>query len=342
MTNDVHSIDELKLASYLAANIEGFSGPLTAEKFSDGQSNPTYLLTAASGQYVLRRKPPGVLLPSAHAVDREYRVLTALEHTDVPVAQAYHLCEDDSIIGSMFYVMSFEAGNVFWDPSLPEFTQAERGVIYQEIIRVMAAMHSVDLDKVGLADYGKPGNYFERQISRWSKQYRASETDEIPSMDKLIEWLVAHLPSDDSEACLIHGDYRLDNLMLHAKENRIIAVLDWELSTLGNPLADLAYFCMGLRLPKTAHSNGLAGMDRKALGIPSEEDIVAQYCRLRGVEKIEHWHFYLAFSYFRLAAIAQGVYKRSLGGNASNKNAAMLGEMVQVLSSMAMALIEEQ
>ena len=342
MTSNVHTIDAEKLAHYLEAKIAGFAGPLTAEKFADGQSNPTYLLTAASGQYVLRRKPPGVLLPSAHAVDREYRVLTALEHTDVPVAQAYHLCEDDSIIGSMFYVMSFEAGNVFWDPSLPEFTQAERGVIYQEIIRVMAAMHSVDLDKVGLADYGKPGNYFERQISRWSKQYRASETDVIPSMDKLIEWLVAYLPSDDSEACLIHGDYRLDNLMLHAKENRIIAVLDWELSTLGNPLADLAYFCMGLRLPKTAHSNGLAGMDRKALGIPSEEEIVAQYCRLRGVEKIEHWHFYLAFSYFRLAAIAQGVYKRSLGGNASNKNAAMLGEMVQVLSSMAMALIEEQ
>ena len=342
MTSNVHTIDAEKLAHYLEAKIAGFAGPLTAEKFADGQSNPTYLLTAASGQYVLRRKPPGVLLPSAHAVDREYRVLKALENTDVPVAQAYHLCEDESIIGSMFYVMSFEAGNIFWDPSLPEFSKAERGAIYEEIIRVMAAMHSVDLDAVGLADYGKPGNYFERQISRWSKQYRASETDVIPSMDKLMDWLAAHLPSDDCEACLIHGDYRLDNLMLHEKDNRIVAVLDWELSTLGNPLADLAYFCMGLRLPKTAHSNGLAGMDRDALGIPSEEAIVAQYCQLRGVAKIEHWHFYLAFSYFRLAAIAQGVYKRSQGGNASNKNAAMLGEMVQVLSTMAMALVEER
>jgi len=342
MTSNVHTIDAEKLARYLQAKIAGFAGPLTVEKFSDGQSNPTYLLTAASGQYVLRRKPPGVLLPSAHAVDREYRVLKALEYTDVPVAQAYHLCEDDSIIGSMFYVMSFEAGNIFWDPSLPSFSKADRGAIYEEIIRVMAAMHSVDLDAVGLADYGKPGNYFERQISRWSKQYRASETSVIPSMDKLMDWLTAHLPSDDCEACLIHGDYRLDNLMLHEKDNRIIAVLDWELSTLGNPLADLAYFCMGLRLPKTAHSNGLAGMDRDALGIPSEEAIVAQYCQLRGVAKIEHWHFYLAFSYFRLAAIAQGVYKRSQGGNASNKNAAMLGEMVQVLSTMAMALVEER
>ncbi len=341
MTEKNHAIDEKSLASYLERHIAGFTGPVRAEKFSDGQSNPTFLLTAKSGRYVLRRKPSGTLLPSAHAVDREYRVLEALADTDVPVAQAFHLCEDDAVIGSMFYVMSFEQGKVYWDPSLPEFSKADRGVIYDEIIRVMAALHDVDINAVGLDDYGKPGNYFERQINRWSKQYRASETEVIPAMDKLIDWLNANLPEDNAGACLIHGDYRLDNLMLHESDRRIIAVLDWELSTLGNPLADLAYFCMGLRLPKTAHSNGLAGMDRQALGIPSEEMIVARYCELRGVEKIDHWDFYLVFSYFRLAAIAQGVYKRALGGNASNENAAQLGKMVQALAAMAIDLVDE-
>ena len=341
MSKQIDTIDEKSLADYLERDMAGFYGPVTAKKFSNGQSNPTFLLSAKSGRYVLRRKPPGVLLPSAHAVDREYRVLKALAHTDVPVAQAFHLCEDDAIIGSMFYVMSYEQGKVYWDPSLPEFSKADRGAVYDEIIRVMAALHSVDISAAGLTDYGKSGNYFERQINRWTKQYRASETEAIQAMDRLIDGLNTKLPDDNSPACLIHGDYRLDNLMLGENDTRIIAVLDWELSTLGNPLADLAYFCMGLRLPKTAHSNGLAGIDRSELGIPSEEAIVAQYCQFRGVEKIDHWNFYLAFSYFRLAAIAQGVYKRSLTGNASNKNAVKLGEMVHVLATMAIELIED-
>ena len=341
MTKKINSLDEKALAHYLEANIDGFSGPLTAKKFSDGQSNPTFLITANSGRYVLRRKPPGELLPSAHAVDREFRVLQALANTDVPVARPYHLCEDSAIIGSMFYVMSFEQGRIFWDPALPEMNNLQRGEVFEQLIKVLAALHSVDIDKVGLTDYGKPGNYFDRQISRWTKQYRASETATIESMDTLIGWLSDNIPQDNEKLCLIHGDYRLDNVMLHEQRSEIIAVLDWELSTLGNPLADIAYLCMGLRLPKTAHSHGLAGVDRESLGIPEEREIVSRYCELRGIGPIDNWHFYLAFSYFRLAAIAQGVYKRALGGNASNENAKQIGVMVTVLADVAMQLVNE-
>lgn len=342
MTKNVHSLDAEALATYLEAQIEGFHGPLTAEKFSDGQSNPTFLIAAKSGRYVLRRKPPGVLLPSAHAVDREYRVLCALADTDVPVARAYHLCEDDNVIGSMFYVMSFEQGRIFWDPALADFSNIERGNVFDEMITVLAAMHSVDINAVGLSDYGKPGNYFERQMNRWSKQYRASETTPIDAMETLMDWLNANIPADEQKTCLIHGDYRLDNVMLHEQQSKIIAVLDWELSTLGNPLADIAYFCMGLRLPKTAHSHGLAGVDRAALGIPSESDIVKRYCELRGIDQIDNWHFYLAFSFFRLAAIAQGVAKRALDGNASNENAKQIGAMVVGLAQMALQVIQDE
>lgn len=341
MAGQIGAFDEEKLSTYLEAHIEGFQGPVTASKFSDGQSNPTFLIDASSGKYVLRRKPPGKLLPSAHAVDREFRVLAALANTEVPVARAYHLCEDDAIIGSMFYVMSFEQGRVFWDPALPELDNEQRTAVFEQMIAVLAAMHSVDVEQVGLGDYGKPGNYFERQINRWTKQYRASETEMIASMESLIDWLSSSIPPDNEKVCLIHGDYRLDNVMLHPSQSKIIAVLDWELSTLGNPLADIAYFCMGLRLPKTTHSHGLMGVDRKALGIPSEQEVVRRYCELRGIDGIEHWHFYLAFSYFRLAAIAQGVYKRALGGNASNENAGQIGQMVVALADMAMQLVNE-
>lgn len=337
--SNTRDLDEASLADYLTKHVEGFQGPLTAEKFPGGQSNPTFLLTAKSGQYVLRRKPPGTLLKSAHAVDREYKVLTALAGTDVPVAKAYHLCEDDAVIGSMFYVMEYLEGRVLWDPSLPDFSNQDRGLLYDEEIRVMAALHNVDIDAVGLAEYGRPGNYFERQMSRWSKQYRAAETQTIDDMESLMDWLNANIPDDIDKPSLIHGDYRLDNLMIHAEHNKVIAVLDWELSTLGHPLADLAYFCMGLRLPTTPLTHGLMGVDRQPLGIPSEEEIVQRYCELRGIDEIEHWSFYLAFSFFRLAAIAQGVYKRALDGNASNENAMKTGDTVVGLAQLAMALV---
>lgn len=337
--NRVDTLDETALSAYLTQHIDGFKGPVKVEKFAGGQSNPTFLLKAESGKYVLRRKPPGKLLKSAHAVDREFKVLKALADTGVPVAHGYHLCEDDDVIGSMFYIMSFEPGTVYWDPTLPEIEKENRAAYHHEMIRVMAALHSVDVNLVGLTDYGKPGNYFERQISRWSSQYHAAETQNIQSMNTLLEWLPANLPFDDGQISLIHGDYRLDNAMFSSNEPRMIALLDWELSTLGHPLADLSYFCMGQRLPAAGGLKGLDGIDRASIGVPSEEELVNQYCELRGIEKIEDWHFYLAFSFFRLAAICQGVYKRSLGGNASNKKAASMGAVVEPLAQMGHALV---
>ena len=336
----VDTLDTVKLNAYLGAHIEGFQGPIEAEKFPGGQSNPTFLLKATSGNYVLRRKPPGVLLKSAHAVDREYKVLQCLADTDVPVPRAYHLCKDDDVIGSMFYVMSFEKGRILWDPALPELDKQTRGNFHREMVRVLAAMHNVDVNAAGLGDYGKPGNYFERQIGRWSKQYRAAETDTIDAMEKLFEWLPANIQADDGQVSLIHGDYRLDNVMFHPTEPRAIAVLDWELSTLGHPLADIAYYCMCLRLPQEDNVKGLLGANLAELGIPNEKDVIAQYCNLRGIDRIEHWNFYLAFSFFRLACICQGVYKRALDGNASSKNAMDVGKLTQSLTQMAVALIK--
>ena len=337
--NRVDTLDEVKLSAYLEQHVEGYKGPLRVEKFAGGQSNPTFLLKAQSNQYVLRRKPPGKLLKSAHAVDREFRVLQALADTEVPVAHGYHLCEDDDVIGSMFYIMSFEPGTVYWDPTLPELEKENRAAYHHEMIRVMAALHSVDVNAVGLGDYGQPGNYFERQIGRWSKQYHAAETQNIDEMNFLLEWLPNNVPVDDGQISLIHGDYRLDNAMFSSSEPRMIALLDWELSTLGHPLADLSYFCMGQRLPAAGGLKGLAGVDREAIGVPTEEELVKQYCDLRGIEEINDWHFYLAFSFFRLAAICQGVYKRSLDGNASNKKAASMGTVVEPLAQMGRALI---
>lgn len=329
-------MDTDKLEAYLVDVMPEFEGPLKIEKFPGGQSNPTFKLTAKSGTYVLRRKPPGVLLKSAHAVDREFKVINALQDTDVPVPKTYILCEDDSIIGSMFYIMEYLEGRIFWDPSLPEIsTNQERTAIYDEMNRVLAALHTVDIDAVGLRDYGAPGNYFERQIGRWTKQYRASETETIDAMEELITWLPDNIPADDGTVTLAHGDYRLDNMMFHPTEPRVIALLDWELSTLGHPLADLAYQCMGWAMPGT-----LLGVDRAALGIPSDEDYIKAYCKRTGRDGIDNWNFYIAFCYFRLAGILQGIKKRAQIGTASSDEAKAKGEMVKPLAELGLAAIQ--
>lgn len=333
------TFDHFKLADYLEQHVMGFRGPITTEKFAGGQSNPTFLLKAHRGQYVLRRKPPGELLKSAHAVDREFQVISALADTDVPVAHAYHLCTDDSVIGSMFYLMEYIDGRVMWDPALPALQPAQRTAIYAEMNRVLAALHAVDIHSAGLADYGKPGNYFERQVGRWTKQYRASETEPIAAMETLINWLPAHMPADDGCIALVHGDFRLDNMLFHPTEPTVLALVDWELSTLGHPFADLAYQCMQLRMAHDGIMPGLGGLDRQALGIPSEQDYVAEYCQRRGIKDIEHWNFYLVFSFFRFAAILQGVKKRALEGNASSPKALQMGELVRPLADMAVELI---
>lgn len=334
-------LDIASLTAYLEANVDGFKGPLTAEKFAGGQSNPTYLIAAASGKYVLRRKPPGELLKSAHAVDREFRVMQALASTEVPVPKMRVLCDDDSVIGSMFYLMDFLDGRIMWDAALPEQTPAERTAIYDAMNKVLADLHNVDIEKAGLSDYGKPGNYFERQLSRWTKQYRASETETVPSMEKMMVWLSDNLPEDDGLVCINHGDFRLDNMMFAHDSSEVLALLDWELSTLGHPYADLAYQCMQLRIPSDAAIPGLGDVDREALGIPSEKAYVQQYCQRRGIAEIDNWIFYLAFSFFRLSAILQGVYKRALDGNASSKKAMDYGALAAPLADLGWALIEK-
>jgi aminoglycoside phosphotransferase (APT) family kinase protein len=345
MTKITNNLDTQKLIPYLEAHLAGFKGPVTAVKFENGQSNPTYKINAASGTYVLRRQPPGKLLKSAHAVDREYRVMRALKDSAVPVPMTYLLCEDPEVLGSLFYVMEFCDGRIYWDAALPELGQSQgnpqRAAMYSEMNRVLAALHSLDLEKSGLADYGKPGNYFARQLTRWTQQYRASEMRSIKAMEILIGWLEKYVPADDGRCALVHGDYRLDNMIWHPTESRVIAVLDWELSTLGHPFADLAYQCMQLRLPGgVGNVSGLQGVNREALGIPLEADYVNQYCRRMGLGSIEKWEFYLAFSFFRLAAILQGVAKRAQKGNASNKQAARLGAYVEPLAEMALDVIE--
>jgi aminoglycoside phosphotransferase (APT) family kinase protein len=337
------SLDTARLQTYLEQHVSGFSGELSAEKFAGGQSNPTFKLSAGGKDYVLRRKPPGELLKSAHAVDREYRVISALQDTDVPVPRTYCLCEDDDVIGSMFYIMEYKDGRVFWDPTLPEIeSREERGAIYDEMNRVLAALHNVDVDAVGLSDYGRPGNYYERQINRWTTQYRASETNDEAAMEKLIEWLPAHVPEDDGVVSLVHGDYRLDNLMFHPTEPRIIAVLDWELSTLGHPLADLSYQCMAWELPASEDGGilGLGGLDRAALGLPSNDDYIARYCERTGRAGIDHWNFYMAFCFFRLAAIVQGIKKRVQIGTASSAEADSRAAMVTPLAEAGLHFID--
>jgi aminoglycoside phosphotransferase (APT) family kinase protein len=335
-----HQLDLDALTSYLLPRAPEIGELLSAEKFSNGQSNPTYLLTTTTGEYVLRRQPPGELLKSAHAVDREFRVIKALQGSDVPVAQALHLCEDRDVIGSLFYIMSYQRGRIFWDPTLPELDNSQRRDIYTEMSRVLAALHDIDVEAVGLSDFGRAGNYFERQISRWSGQFRASEIEQIPAMDKLMEWLPRNMPVDDGKVSLIHGDYRIDNIIFDSSGTEARALLDWELSTLGHPYADLAYQCMQWRMERDCVIPGLGDVDRESLGIPNEADYVVQYCQRRGLESIPDWNFYLAFGFFRFAAILQGVLKRALEGNASSKKAFDYGALAPVLAGKAVRLIE--
>ena len=335
-----HAFDTGRLADWLRANVEGYSGELAVEQFKGGQSNPTFLLSAGNRKYVMRRKPPGKLLPSAHAVDREYRVISALAKTDVPVARSYALCQDDAVIGTAFYVMDYVEGRILWDPALPGMQPAERTAIFDEMNRVIAALHNVDYASVGLADYGKPGSYFARQIDRWSKQYRASETEKIEAMDNLMAWLPANIPAGD-ETSIVHGDYRLDNVIFHPSEPRILAVIDWELSTLGHPLSDFAYHCMTWRL-SPGQFRGLQGHDLAALGIPGEADYVALYCRRTGRESIPaaEWEYYLAFNMFRLTAILQGIMARAMQGNAASQEAIDTGKRARPLAEEAWRQVE--
>ncbi|MDM0080136.1 phosphotransferase [Variovorax sp. J31P179] len=338
-----HQVDIGALTAWLEKNLDGFKGPLTVEMFKGGQSNPTYKLVTPSQSYVMRAKPGPVakLLPSAHAVEREFKVMSGLAGTDVPVPRMYCLCEDESIIGRAFYVMEFMAGRVLWDQSLPGMDNATRSAIYDEMNRVIAALHTVRFADRGLADYGKPGNYFERQIGRWSKQYVASVTQPIPEMDRLMEWLPAHIPAsarDESMTSIVHGDFRLDNLMFHATEPRAIAVLDWELSTLGHPLADFSYHCMAWHIPH-AMSRGVGGLDLQSLGIPTESEYIRRYCDRTGVTTPEalapDWNFYLAYNMFRIAAILQGIAKRVEAGTASSEQAVASGRGARPMAEMA-------
>ena len=328
-----YPIDAGALEAWLRAHVDGFSGKVAIEQFQGGQSNPTYRVTAGERRYVLRRKPPGNLLPSAHAVEREFRVLSALAGSEVPVPKTYALCEDGSVIGTAFYVMECVEGRILWDPALPGMTTVERAAHYDELNRVIAALHRFDFASAGLADFGKHGHYIERQIARWSKQYEAAAAERIPAMDRLIEWLPRHVPPGD-ETSLVHGDYRIDNAIFHPTEPRILAVLDWELSTLGHPLSDFAYQVMAWRLAPQEF-RGLRGSDFAALGIPTEAEYVAAYCRRTGRDAIPHWDIYLIFNMFRIAAILHGVLARALQGNAASRNAVETGSRARLVADVA-------
>ena len=338
-----HTFDEAALATWLHSRLPGFEGPLTVEMFKGGQSNPTYKLITPQRAYVMRAKPGPVakLLPSAHAIEREFRAMSALQGTGVPVAQMHVLCEDESVIGRAFYIMECVHGRVLWDQSLPGMTNEQRGAIYDEMNRVIAALHTVKPLAIGLDGYGKPGNYFERQIGRWSKQYVASTTQPIAEMDQLMEWLPKNIPAmarDASMLSVVHGDFRLDNLMFHAEEPRVLAVLDWELSTLGHPLADFSYHCMSWHIPPGLF-RGIGGLDVKALGIPTEDEYIALYCERTGIAQPAQikadWNFYLAYNMFRLAAILQGIAKRVEAGTASSDQAVKSAAGARPMAEMA-------
>ncbi|HHB80838.1 MAG TPA: phosphotransferase family protein [Aliiroseovarius sp.] len=331
------------LGAWLAANVPGFSTLQKVEPIVAGQSNPTFMLQAASGRYVLRAKPPGRLLPSAHMVEREYRVMAALAETRVPVPRMLALAEDaHSPLGRAFFVMEYLEGRVFWDPALPELAPTARAQVYDAMNQVLADLHALDPAAIGLADYGKPGNYFARQTQRWAGQYRASAAGERAQMERLIAWLEANMPADDGQSALVHGDYRLDNMMFSQDGQAVLGLLDWELSTLGHPLADLAYQCMQWRLPHGGGMRGLGGLDRRALGLPDEAAYVATYAARRGIEPPQNWSFYLAFAFFRLAAILEGVVARARGGNASNPAKAREYESaIPVLLALASDVIGE-
>jgi aminoglycoside phosphotransferase (APT) family kinase protein len=341
--SDQHAFDTEALIAWMRAKVAGFEGPMQVEMFKGGQSNPTYKLITPATAYVMRTKPGPVakLLPSAHAVEREYRVMGALHSTDVPVAKMFALCEDESVIGRAFYVMECVSGRVMWDQSLPDLDKAQRGAVYDEMNRVLAALHKVNPSAVGLDGYGKPGNYFERQIGRWSKQYLASITQPIPEMDRLMDWLPQNIPAmarDESLVSVVHGDYRLDNLMFHPTEPRVLAVLDWELSTLGHPLADFSYHCMAWHIPPGAF-RGIGGLDVQSLGIPTEAEYIARYCERTGfatpAQLQTDWNFYLAYNLFRLAAILQGIAKRVETGTASSAQAVSSAAGARPLAELA-------
>lgn len=335
-----HRFDEARLAEFLRDHLPGFAPPMTVRQFEGGQSNPTFLLETAGGNFVLRKKPPGTLLPSAHLVEREYRVMTALKDSGVPVPDMQMLCEDADLIGTSFYVMDHVAGRVFRDPALPDMAPGDRALHYDAMNDALARLHAVDWREAGLADFGKPENYMARQTDRWSRQYRASQTEEIAAMDRLIDWLPGNLPADE-EVSIAHGDFRLENLIFHPSRPEVVAVLDWELSTLGHPLSDLAYNCMTYRFPADGLSfPGLGGLDLAALGIPSEADYLAAYCRRTGRDAIADWSVFLAFSLFRMAAILQGVYARALQGNAASERAARMGRMPALLAGIAWEIVE--
>ncbi|MGE0350230.1 phosphotransferase family protein [Hydrogenophaga sp.] len=338
-----HAFDVPALERWLAPRLPGFAGPLTVEMFKGGQSNPTYKLITPQRAYVMRAKPGPVarLLPSAHAIEREFRVMSALHGTGVPVAQMHALCEDESVIGRAFYVMECVDGRVLWDQSLPGMDRAQRGAIYDEMNRVIAALHTVKPLQIGLDGYGKPGNYFERQIGRWSKQYQASITQPIAEMDLLMAWLPHNIPAmarDESLLSVVHGDFRLDNLMFHSSEPRVLAVLDWELSTLGHPLADFSYHCMSWHIPPGMF-RGIGGLDVKSLGIPTEDEYIALYCERTGLAEPAQlkadWNFYLAYNMFRLAAILQGIAKRVEAGTASSEQAVKSAAGARPMAEMA-------
>jgi aminoglycoside phosphotransferase (APT) family kinase protein len=332
--------DTSALDAWAQAHIEGWHGSSAAKKFPTGQSNPTYLIEVASGRYVLRRKPPGKLLKSAHLIEREFRVLKALEKVEYPAPRPLAFCEDENVIGTTFYLMTFVEGRVLWNPALPGLEREQRGPIYDAMNEGLARLHSIDVAAAGLADYGKPGSYFARQYQRWTDQYRASETARIDDMERLIAWLADNAPADDGRVALVHGDWRIDNMIFDLNSPRLLAVLDWELSTLGHPFADLAYQCMQWRLPSGKH-RGLGGVDRAANGIPTEAEYVAAYCKRMGLKAIPDWTFLIAFSFFRSIAIHQGVYKRALDGNASNPELArQVGEFVPLVAHIAWEGVE--
>jgi aminoglycoside phosphotransferase (APT) family kinase protein len=340
--SDRQRLDEATLGRWLQGHLPGFAGLTRIEQFRGGQSNPTFLLTAADGErYVLRKKPAGTLLPSAHAVDREFRVIRALHGSDVPVARPLCFCTDERVLGTMFYVMGYASGRNLWDPTLPGMRPAERAALYEEMNRVMAALHTLDYAARGLGDYGKPGNYFARQIARWSGQYRASETEPIEAMEKLLTWLPANIPAGD-ETCLVHGDYRLDNLIFDSDSPRMLAVVDWELSTLGHPLADFSYHAMLWRIP-AGEAGGLLGLDLRSLGIPGEADYIAAYCARTGRAAIEPrvWEFCMAYNLFRIACIRQGILKRVLEGTAASAHAREAGSQARSTAEWAWRQVEE-
>ncbi len=334
-----HRFDTAALDAYLRQHVEGYPhGELKVEQFKGGQSNPTFKLSVGGQQYVLRTKPAPAakLLPSAHAIEREYRVMDALNKAGFPAARQYCLCMDEAVIGRAFYVMQFVEGRVLWDQALPGMTPAERGAIYDELNRVIAQLHTIDYNAIGLGDYGKPGNYFQRQIERWTKQYKASETETIDAMDQLIAWLPANIPPGE-DTSIVHGDYRLDNMIFHPTEPRILAVLDWELSTLGHPFADFSYHCMSWHIAP-GQFRGIAGLDLKALGIPSQREYIARYAERTGKTiRLEDFNFYLAFNMFRLASIMQGIMKRYVDGTASSAQALESGKLARPMSEMGWA-----